>query len=236
MKLKFSVSKKIKNSRKEEKVLERLGQSDFENTKRILLLLRSRLEFRSRSSLSINEELDWIFYNESKTGAGAGNGTDTGTGNGIGTGTGGAMDAIGTSDLEMIDNLNQNILDLSKVENGQMEIAKDQSWASTSGFWILDETVTPPLRHIYPALPSLDELRALCEFCCPCPGTPQTVSTMPTTPTSPLPPQPQLVENGQIENSTGQSGASFSGFQKVIEELANKDLRLFSKILDTLEL
>ena len=242
MKLKFSVDKKIKNSRKEEKVLERLGQSDFENTKRILLLLRSRLEFRSRSSLSIDEELDWIFYNESRTGAGAGNGTDigTGTGNGTGTdtgtgiGTGGAMDAIGTSDLEMINNLNQNILDLSKVENGQMEIAKDQSWASTSGFWILDETVTPPLRHIYPALPSLYELIALCEFCCPCPGTPQTVSTMPTAPTSPLP--PQLVENGQMENSTGQSGASFSGFQKVIEELANKDLRLFSKILDTLEL
>ena len=88
MKLKFSVSKKIKNSRKEEKVLERLGQSDFENTKRILLLLRSRLEFRSRSSLSVNEELDWIFYNESRTGAGAGNGTDTGNGNGIGIGNG----------------------------------------------------------------------------------------------------------------------------------------------------
>ena len=211
--------------------MERLGQSDFENTKRILLLLRSRLEFRSWSSLSIDEELDWIFYNESRTGAG----TDTGTGNGIGTGTGGAMDAIGTSDLKMINNLNQNILDLSMVENGQMENVKDQSGASTSGFWILDETVTPRVPNIYPALPSLHELRALCEFCCPCPGTPLAVS-MPTAPTSPLPPQPQLVENGQIENSTGQSGASFSGFQKVIEELANKDLRLLSKILDTLEL
>ena len=259
MKLKFSANK-IKNSREEEKVLERLGQSDFANTKRILLLLRSRLEFRSRSSLSIDEELDWIFYNESRTGAGAengtntgaGNGTDTGNGNVIGTGgamdaigtsdleminnldqnesrtgtgagagngadtgpgngIGGAVDAIGTSDLEMIDNLNQNILDLSMVENGQMENVKDQSGASTSGFWILDETVTPRVPNIYPALPSLHELRALCEFCCPCPGTPLAVS-MPTAPTSPLPPQPQLVENGQMENSTGQSGASFSGF------------------------
>ena len=257
MKLKFSVNKKIKNSRKEEKVLERLGQSDFENTKRILLLLRSRLEFRSRSSLSIDEELDWIFYNESRTGAGAGNGTntgngigtgtggamdaigtsdleminnldqnesrtgigagagngaDTGTGNGIGTG--GAMDAIGTSDLEMIDNLNQSILDLSMVENGQMENVKDQSGASTSGFWILDETVTPQLPHIYPALPSLDDLKAICEFCCP--GKAPAVSTMPTAPTSPLPPQPQLVENGQMETSIGQSGTSTSGFQEIV--------------------
>ena len=86
MKLKFSVNKKIKNSREEEKVLERMGQSDFANTRRILLLLRSRAEFRSRSSLSIDEELDWIFYNE------------TGTGTGTGTGIGGAMDAI----MEMI--------------------------------------------------------------------------------------------------------------------------------------
>ena len=120
------------------------------------------------------------------------------------------MDAIGTSDLEMIDNLNQSILDLSMVENGQMENVKDQSGASTSGFWILDETVTPQLPHIYPALPSLDDLKAICEFCCP--GKAPAVSTMPTAPTSPLPPQPQLVENGQMENSTGQSGASFSGF------------------------
>jgi hypothetical protein len=136
------------------------------------------------------------------------------------------MDAIGTSDLKMINNLNQNILDLSKVENGQMEIAKDQSWASTSGFWILDETVTPPLRHIYPALPSLDELIALCEFCCPCPGTPQTVSTMPTAPTSPLPPQPQLVENGQMENSTGQSGTSTSEFQETVTPSTTASLYL----------
>ena len=210
MKLKFSVNKKIKNSREEEKVLERLGQSDFANTQRILLLLRSRLEFRSRSSLSIDEELDWIFYNESRT--------ETGTGTEIGTGD--AMDAIGTSDLEMINNLNQNILstllDLSTVENGQMENVKDQSGASTSGFWILDETVTPRVPDIYPALPSLHELRALCEFCCPIPGTPPAVSTMPTAPTSPLPPQPQLVENGQMENITGQSGDSTSGFQETV--------------------
>ena len=242
MKLKFSVNKKIKNSREEEKVLERMGQSDFANTKRILLLLRSRLEFRSRSSLSIDEELDWIFYNESRNGAGAGNGNGIGTGGAMdaigtsdleminnlnqnesrtgagngnggdtGTGTGAAKDAIGTSDLEMINNLNQNILELSMVENGQMENVKDQSGASTSGFWILDETVTPRVPNIYPALPSLHELRALCEFCCPIPGTPPAVS-MPTTPTLSLPPQPQLVENGQMENSTGQSGASFSGF------------------------
>ena len=62
------------------------------------------------------------------------------------------MDAIGTFDLEMINNLNQNILDLSKVENGQMEIAKDQSWASTSGFWMKllphhYATSTLPCRH-----------------------------------------------------------------------------------------
>ena len=138
MKLKFSVNKKIKNSREEEKVLERLGQSDFANTQRILLLLRSRAEFRSRSSLSIDEELDWIFYNESSD-----------------VGNGGAMDAIGTSDLEMINNLNQNILlsnllDLLMVENGQMENVSGQSGASTtSGF---QETVTQPLPHIYISL------------------------------------------------------------------------------------
>ena len=235
MKLKFSVNKKIKNSREEEKVLERLGQSDFANTQRILLLLRSRLEFRSRSSLSIDEELDWIFYNESRTGTGTEIGTgdamdaigtsdlemiNNRTGTGTGVGSGDAMDANDTSDLEMNNNLNQNILstllDLSTVENGQMENVKDQSGASTSGFWILDETVTPRVPNIYPALPSLHELRALCEFCCPIPGTPPAVSTMPTAPTSPLPPQPQLVENGQMENITGQSGDSTSGFQETV--------------------
>ena len=191
MKLKFSVNKKIKNSREEEKVLERMGQSDFGNTQRILLLLRSRAEFRSRLSLSVDEELDWIFFNES---------SDVGSGD--------AMDAIGTSDLEMIRNLNQNILeminnlnqnilstllDLSMVENGQMENVNGQSVVLTSG---LQEIVTPPLPHIYPVLPPLQLP--------PCPDTPLAVSTMPTA----------LTENGQMENVTGQTGASTSGLQE----------------------
>ena len=57
---KYSGSKKIKYSRVEIKVLEKMRRSDFANFQRVLLLLWSRLEFRSRSTLSIHQELDQV--------------------------------------------------------------------------------------------------------------------------------------------------------------------------------
>ena len=57
---KYSGSKKIKYSREEIKVLEKMRRSDFANFQRVLLLLWSRLEFRSRSTLSIHQELDQV--------------------------------------------------------------------------------------------------------------------------------------------------------------------------------
>ena len=51
---------KIKYSREEIKVLEKMRRSDFANFQLVLLLLWSRLEFRSRSTLSIHQELDQV--------------------------------------------------------------------------------------------------------------------------------------------------------------------------------
>ena len=148
-----------------------MRRSDFADFQRVLLLLWSRLEFRSRSTLSIHQELDQVketfvsdmTKNECRA-----------------VGTGGAM--IDTPISELIESLNQNIVsmvsDLSMVDNGRIENVTIQGRASTS------EAVTRPLPHIYPALPPLKPR--------PCAGTPPAVLTMPTAPIATLPPQPNI--------------------------------------------